>query len=744
LDQGVQEMENSGKRTQGLRPILSPRRKQQQSINSAASASMRAAALGTATGGNTAPQPTGQDGAGGEHDMTKKTRGAKFTADLPEGPTSPSSAQNGVRSPERRTIRFSSRTRTQSTADTGTEARTRSISRHFGMKKKSSDDPDRGKQDVVETSDVERAASSEADGENMTREATTRKEESSPSGVTSMLRSKSHNFFRRHKTGGGRVGSVSSKATATDECDERSNPSVSESAVFTATRTTEPKASAMSPPRLELSPKQQRQRNVNFEILGGLSPKADGDRLTRKTSGPDADDAASPGRRLGKREKSLKVSMSSRWALTRAESKGDGILAAFGRSSDSVDDNAGTSDLQSSEDPEGYELLDTVLGEGMFSEVILGRRLVDDAPVAVKRIKRKGLFNRDAAFTLKHETLFFRAGLCHENIVDCLSVQNRGKSSLVVMEYVPGGTLKNLVDRHPLYSDSPLSFRVRKQVFRQMLAALTYLHANCVIHRDIKPENILLDYGGSTTSSVEPPPPDKELSDAIPVAMLADFGLCKVLESVGSTTNGKYGSPLYVAPEVISYLDYGSEVDVWSLGVVMYFVFAGNDLFDGNSSEEVVEKVKTATIDLGAVRSRGARAVLAKMIDRNQRTRISAADALDLPFFALDDDNVSDETDEIVADASNTQTAPGATSFTTNVLSPRSGVYFCDAMDPALAVTAATSHDSASSHPRSTANVLSPSHVDGEPKSSKSAEPKSTKSNGAGTTSASLRAALIG
>mmetsp|Transcript_21821 Transcript_21821/g.37599 ORF Transcript_21821/g.37599 Transcript_21821/m.37599 type:complete len:773 (-) Transcript_21821:133-2451(-) len=283
-----------------------------------------------------------------------------------------------------------------------------------------------------------------------------------------------------------------------------------------------------------------------------------------------------------------------------------------------------------------YQISDRILGEGMFSEVRMGIRKSDDRPVAVKIIKKKGMFNRDASFTLKHESAFFKLGLHHENIVDTYEMTIISRQPVIVMEYVPGGHLKHLVDSYNL--EGGLSPRVCKAIFHQIMKGLAFLHSHLVAHRDMKPENLLLDYGGSTTSTMDAPSPGTDLRDVIPVVKIADFGMCKVFDKENSKVSGKFGSPLYMAPEVVNYSDYGVEVDVWSVAAVVYFMYTGTELFDGNTSDEVIEKVKTMPVNLTSVVSKGARSLLAKMLLRDRRHRITAADALDSPWFSMDEE----------------------------------------------------------------------------------------------------------
>ena len=137
------------------------------------------------------------------------------------------------------------------------------------------------------------------------------------------------------------------------------------------------------------------------------------------------------------------------------------------------------------------------------------------------------------------------------------------------MEYVPGGELYNLIERKDrLYEEEA---RVYTQ---QILSALEYCHRRKVAHRDIKPENIFLDE-------------EKNIK-------LGDFGLSNLMQA-GEFLRTSCGSPNYAAPEVISGSMYcGTEVDVWSTGVVLYALLAGYLPFDDNNTTSLFAKIKTA------------------------------------------------------------------------------------------------------------------------------------------------------
>jgi len=204
------------------------------------------------------------------------------------------------------------------------------------------------------------------------------------------------------------------------------------------------------------------------------------------------------------------------------------------------------------------------LGRGGMARVFLGRDEVLDRPVAVKVVEpdpddpEAGLrFQREgrAAARLSHPNIVrvFDAG---EDELDGREV------SYIVMEYVPGGDFKDLMDRC-----GPLPETLLSRVGADVASGLAHAHERGIVHRDIKPRNILLDERGSPK--------------------LADFGIARALD--GTTSHNRRGAYLgtaaYSSPEQLCGERVTPKSDVYSLGATLSHAAAGEPPFSGNSLE---------------------------------------------------------------------------------------------------------------------------------------------------------------
>lgn len=206
-----------------------------------------------------------------------------------------------------------------------------------------------------------------------------------------------------------------------------------------------------------------------------------------------------------------------------------------------------------------YNLEKVVLGTGATGTVRRGYIKASGRKVAVKIIQK----NRKLSIIpdVSYEAQLMKK-VDHENIVKVYDVFEDDNTLWIVLEYVEGGELFDIVK-----SNGPIDEACSKRLFCELLNAVQYLHSRNIIHRDLKPENILL-----TT---------KDLTKCI--IKITDFGLSRFVaeESLMVT---QVGTPVYSAPEVLFPLragaGYTSKVDCWSLGCILYVMLSGYLPFD--------------------------------------------------------------------------------------------------------------------------------------------------------------------
>jgi serine/threonine protein kinase len=205
-----------------------------------------------------------------------------------------------------------------------------------------------------------------------------------------------------------------------------------------------------------------------------------------------------------------------------------------------------------------YRLI-RLLGEGGFAEVYLAEHLHLKMPVAVKLLHGKLTAQYVQAFLNEAQTI---ASLKHPHILRVLDFGFAQRLPFLVMDYAPGGTLR---DRHPANSVVPLSIVI--SYLKQIAAALEYAHARKLIHRDVKPENMLIDADGSV--------------------LLSDFGVVATAHSTASMkTIDNSGTVHYMAPEQIN----GKprfQSDQYALATVVYEWLCGKRPFYGESSIQI-------------------------------------------------------------------------------------------------------------------------------------------------------------
>ncbi|NFT47322.1 Stk1 family PASTA domain-containing Ser/Thr kinase [Clostridium botulinum] len=211
-----------------------------------------------------------------------------------------------------------------------------------------------------------------------------------------------------------------------------------------------------------------------------------------------------------------------------------------------------------------YELLEKV-GEGGMATVYKAKCHYLNRFVAIKILKEQFCSDKEFVEKFKREATSV-ASLSDNNIVNIYDVGSENNIHYIVMEYVDGKTLKELI-----VEKGKIDPKETVRISKQIASALVCAHRNNIIHRDIKPHNILVTKEG--------------------IVKVTDFGIAKASNSATITNSSKVmGSAHYFSPEQAKGSFVDSRTDIYSLGIVMYEMLVGKVPFDGESPVSVAVK----------------------------------------------------------------------------------------------------------------------------------------------------------
>ena len=220
--------------------------------------------------------------------------------------------------------------------------------------------------------------------------------------------------------------------------------------------------------------------------------------------------------------------------------------------------------------------LERKLGSGGMADVWLAEDQELGRHVAVKILHERYANDEQFVERFRREATH-AAGLSHPNIVSIYDRGVAGGSYYIVMEYIEGRTLKELI-----VTRGPCPVPVAISYTRQILAALRYAHKNGIIHRDIKPHNVLVDREGRVK--------------------VADFGIARAGASEMTEAGSIVGTAQYLSPEQARGAPVDESSDLYSTGIVLYELLTGTVPFTGETPVEIAMKHLSQTPEAPSAR----------------------------------------------------------------------------------------------------------------------------------------------
>ena len=274
----------------------------------------------------------------------------------------------------------------------------------------------------------------------------------------------------------------------------------------------------------------------------------------------------------------------------------------------------------SSDNPNNHEniicdfIIKETLGKGSFGVVKSAINTQTGEKVAIKILNEAKIPYEYKINSLREIEIM--KNLKHPNIIRFYGYISKDKQLYLITEYIKGIELFQYISLKKKIEESEACI-----YFQQIISGIEYLHKMDIVHRDLKPENILID---------------RYLKEV----KIIDFGLSNKYTDKSTLLSTLCGSPLYAAPEVLLEKGYKpGPVDIWSAGVILYFMISGKLPFNGDSDEELYKNIIDAKVKNIKGASKEVNDLIKKILNPNPRKRITISKIKNHPWFNLFDNN---------------------------------------------------------------------------------------------------------
>ncbi|KAL4438341.1 hypothetical protein ABPG74_009764 [Tetrahymena malaccensis] len=257
------------------------------------------------------------------------------------------------------------------------------------------------------------------------------------------------------------------------------------------------------------------------------------------------------------------------------------------------------------------------IGKGNFASVYLAERLEDEKMFAVKAFSKEAAYAQEKGKEALLNEIDLMRALDHPNIMKLHEVFETENSLYFILDLLEGGQLYDKMKSKHRYTSEEI-----KDILRGLLEGCAHMHQKRIMHRDLKPENVLFK-----------DPQGKQI-------VIADLGLatrCDLPEYLFV----RCGTPGFVAPEVVNIKNlnttYDPICDLFSIGLMFHILLIGKSPFDGKTYNDILSQNRACNIKFDSVEylklPLQTYDLLKKMLEKDPKNRINAADALKHPFF---------------------------------------------------------------------------------------------------------------
>ena len=262
---------------------------------------------------------------------------------------------------------------------------------------------------------------------------------------------------------------------------------------------------------------------------------------------------------------------------------------------------------------EDYYEIKEEIGVGRNSHVNLGIQKCTGKLVTIKIIKKSDETIKEEEL-VRYEIDILK--FCHhKNIVHLIDYFETIDNIIIILNYIEGNTFGEYLKENNFNLKEPKA----ANIILQIANGIKYLHKFGIVHRDLKPDNIMIMQN------------DNKIN-----VKIMDFGLSKIVSKEEKLVEG-FGTLLFAAPELIQNMPYNIEIDVWSLGVILFYMFTGYYPFKGKEEFEIEEKIINEPVEFKdgewEIISDKVKDLIRKCLEKYPEDRITIDDFINHPWF---------------------------------------------------------------------------------------------------------------